>query len=255
MDVFCGSSLVFLDVGFAFCTIQWKHTTEMGQQRVHLLLFRYSQPYSAWSKVWVLNVLPETAGRVHVSAQLRLCLCVCVHASKFVRVWESASVSRSLYKKKTEYSGRGCPVHALVEDWRVEWGYGGWVEFSSFIKLDLGMQWENDKEDSRYKVQMEVQWKKNINCSGVLCVCVFHFRSFYSASCSIKLEDVLYSIKGMLQTNTLVQDIPLVTKPKMTMKDLNTVYATTSDSNIYSSFLEVRNLKAICVMLIQISTE
>lgn len=194
MDVFCGSSLVFLDGGFALCTIQWKHTTEMGQQRVHLLLFRYSQTYSAWSKVWVLNVLPETAGRVQVSAQLRVCLCVCVHASKFVRVWESASVSRSLYKKKTEYSGRGCPVHALAEDWRVEWGYGGWFEFSSFIKLDLGKQREDDKEDSRYKVQMD----------GFF---VFHFRSFYSASCSIKLEDVLYSIKGMWQTNNLVQDV------------------------------------------------
>lgn len=173
MDVFCGSSLVFLDGGFALCTIQWKHTTEMGQQRVHLLLFRYSQTYSAWSKVWVLNVLPETAGRVHVSAQLRVCLCVCVHASKFVRVWESASVSRSLYKKKTEYSGRGCPVHALAEDWRVEWGYGGWFEFSSFIKLDLGKQREDDKEDSRYKVQMEVQQKKNINCGGFFCAWVF----------------------------------------------------------------------------------
>lgn len=68
-----------------------------------------SQTYSAWSKVWVLNVLPETAGRVfmHVSAQLCACVCVQVQAnfSLFGRV--DVCLQCVSVKKKKEESGKG----------------------------------------------------------------------------------------------------------------------------------------------------
>lgn len=48
-----------------------------------------------------------------VCAHVYLCACMQANLAAFGRV---LSESGSLYKKKTEQDGRGCPVHAPVED-------------------------------------------------------------------------------------------------------------------------------------------
>lgn len=81
-----------VDGGFVCCTSQSKQV-EMGQQfhfcRGFICCYSCSQAYSAWSKVWVLNVLPETAGRLSVRVCLpnRVWVCVCLYKTT---LWEPA---------------------------------------------------------------------------------------------------------------------------------------------------------------------
>lgn len=66
----------------------------------------------------MLNVLPRTAGREDVSAQLSVCVreCVCVRGHFFPCLGECFGVWESVQTEDRECSGRSCPVHALAED-------------------------------------------------------------------------------------------------------------------------------------------
>ena len=91
----CGAAAFFyLDGGFCLpCDPMKAHQTRRDKSftfcRGFICCYSCSQTYSAWSNVWVLNVLPETAGRVsvHVSARRcacqRVCVCMCSNHSAF----------------------------------------------------------------------------------------------------------------------------------------------------------------------------
>ena len=86
----CGAAAFFyLDGGFCLpCDPMKAHQTRRDKSftfcRGFICCYSCSQTYSAWSNVWVLNVLPETAGRVSVHVSARRCACqrVCVYVFK-----------------------------------------------------------------------------------------------------------------------------------------------------------------------------
>jgi len=118
------SFFLLLVVGFACGTALRSQHAEAGQPFHFFLLegficfYSCSRPHSAWSNVWVRNVLPETAGRV--SARLRVCVCVCVCV---------CDVSMCPYKKRRQRTLGGAG-DVVVEDWRAEWGHRRLVEFN-----------------------------------------------------------------------------------------------------------------------------
>ena len=122
----CGAAAFFyLDGGFCLpCDPMKAHQTRRDKSftfcRGFICCYSCSQTYSAWSNVWVLNVLPETAGRVSVHVSARRCACqrVCVCVQIIPRS-EASSCAYSwfLCKKKTDDSGRSRSVNVSVEDW------------------------------------------------------------------------------------------------------------------------------------------
>lgn len=86
--------------------------------------------------------------------------------------------------------------------------------------------------------------------------CKYSYLNIFRKKCivvqlSLKM---CFSIKGMLQTNSSVQDMLPPIKQNMTMKNLNPFNVKVTDYKICSSFQDVRNLNIIHVVLLQIST-
>lgn len=108
---------------------------EMEQEfhfcRGFICCYSCSKTYSAWSKVWVLNVLPETAGRVSVHVSARWCACqrvsVCVFKSFHVRRSPCAPTVRFCAKRRQMTVGGAAllmsrwKTEGRMRSWRVGW--------------------------------------------------------------------------------------------------------------------------------------